>query len=260
MAPGTSAPRRVLGVDLATEPARTGLVEATWRDGAWRVAGPYPGDDATILERAAGSAVGLDAPLGWPDAFVEAVDAHHARRPWPEGVDAVDLRYRATDRFVVDLDLGVRPLSVSSDLIGAVAWRAAGLVASLGRVAGRPLARDGSDGVYEVYPAAALRAWGLLARRGERYKGRRVAEPGARALRRRIVTDLAAGVVGPVALAEGLDGAAVDSDHVLDAIVAALVVTAALAGATYPPPAALAARAAREGWIHVPRGAPTGGR
>ena len=259
MAPGTSAPRRVLGVDLATEPARTGLVEATWRDGAWRVAGPYPGDDGTILERAAGAAVGLDAPLGWPDAFVEAVDAHHAHRPWPEDVDANDLRYRATDRFVVDLDLGVRPLSVSSDLIGAVAWRAARLVTALGVARGRPLVRDGSDGVFEVYPAAALRAWGLLGRRGERYKGGRVADPGARALRQRIVADLAAGAVGPVALDGGLAGAAVDSDHLLDAILAALVVTAALAGATYTPPAALAARAAREGWLHVPAVRPRGG-
>ncbi len=252
MAPGTSAPRRVLGVDLATAPARTGLVEATWDGGAWRLTGPYPGDDGSILERAAGAAVGLDAPLGWPDAFVEAVDAHHGRRPWPDGVDPVDLRYRATDRFVVDLDLGVRPLSVSSDLIGAVAWRAAGLMTALGRGRGRALARDGSDGIYEVYPAAALRAWGLLARRGERYKGGRVADPGPRALRQRIVADLAAGVVHPVGLDAGLAAAAVDSDHVLDAILAALVVTAALAGTTYLPPAALAARAAREGWIHVP--------
>ncbi len=147
MAPGTSAPRRVLGVDLATEPARTGLVEATWRGGVWRLAGPLPGDDEAILGRAAGAALGLDAPLGWPDAFVGAVGAHHAHRPWPVGVDRADLRYRATDRFVVDLDLGVRPLSVSSDLIGAVAWRAAGLVSALGRARGRPLARDGSDGV-----------------------------------------------------------------------------------------------------------------
>lgn len=256
MAPGTSAPSRVLGVDLATEPARTGLVEATWRDGLWRLVGPYPGDDGTILERAVGAAVGLDAPLGWPDAFVEAVRAHHAHRPWPTDLDRADLRYRATDRFVVDLDLGVRPLSVSSDLIGAVAWRAAGLVAALGRARGRPLARDGSDGVYEVYPAAALRAWGLLARRGERYKGRRVADPGPRALRERVVADLAGGAAGPIALAGGLAGAAVDSDHVLDAVVAALVVAAALERRTIPPPAALAARAAREGWIHVPTSRP----
>ncbi|HQU26296.1 MAG TPA: DUF429 domain-containing protein [Acidimicrobiales bacterium] len=252
MAPGTSAPRRVLGVDLATEPARTGLVEGEWRAGAWRLTGPYPGDDGSILERAAGAAVGLDAPLGWPDAFVEAVGAHHAQRPWPDGVDPVDLRYRATDRFVVGLELGVRPLSVSSDLIGAVAWRAAGLMEGLARAGGRPLTRDGRDGVYEVYPAAALRAWGLLARRGERYKGGRVADPGPRALRERIVGALAEGAVGPLELGGGLAGAAVDSDHVLDAILGALVVTAALAGATIPPPAALAERASREGWIHVP--------
>ena len=252
MAPGTSAPRRVLGVDLATEPARTGFVEATWRTGAWCFVGPYPGDDESILERAVGAVVGLDAPLGWPDAFVEAVGAHHAHHPWPTGVDPVDLRYRATDRFVVDLDLGVRPLSVSSDLIGAVAWRAAGLMEGLARAGGRPLARDGSDRVYEVYPAAALRVWGLLARRGERYKGGRVGDPGPRALRERIVRALAGGAVGPLELGRGLEGAAVDSDHVLDAILAALVVTEALAGATIPPPSALAERASREGWIHVP--------
>jgi predicted nuclease with RNAse H fold len=217
---------------------------------AWRFEGPFAGDDATVLGLVDDATVlGLDAPLGWPDEFVAAVGAHHRFEPWPRGVEREDLRLRATDRFVIALDLGVRPLSVSSDLIGVVAMRAAALLGALGARRGGPVARDGSDGVFEVYPAAALRARGLLARRGERYKGGPSLDPATRAVRARVVGALAA---RGVAIGPGLGESATASDHVLDAIISALVAIAALDGATHPVPADLAGRAAREGWIHVP--------
>lgn len=250
MAAGTSGPRRVVGVDLAAGPARTGVVTAARRDGAWRFEGPYAGDDATVLDLLDDeTALGLDAPLGWPDEFVAAVSAHHQFESWPPGVAREDLRLRATDRFVIELDIGARPLSVSSDLIGVVAMRAAALLDAIGARRGRRIARDGTDGVYEVYPAAALRVWGLIARRGERYKGGPVGDPATRAVRARILGELVArgALIGP-----DLAEVATDSDHVLDAIVAVLVTIVALEGATHPVPADLTERAAREGWIHVP--------
>lgn len=253
MPPGTSAPRRLVGVDLAADPRRTGVVVAE-PGPPWRLTGPAAGDDATILALADGAVLALDAPLGWPDAFVAAVAAHHGFRGWPPGADREDLRHRATDRHVTGRALGVRPLSVSSDLIGVVAMRAAFLLDELGARRGRPLARDGSDGVVEVYPAAALRAWGLLAPRGERYKGGRAGDPGPRAVRRRILGALGGALAGRVELDGGLVEAAEASDHVLDAAVSALVGLESLAGRTEGPPPGLVARAAREGWIHVPRG------
>ncbi len=194
----------------------------------------------------------IDAPLGWPDDFVEAITAHHGFAGWPPGARRRDLRHRATDAHVAALEIGVRPLSVSSDLIGVVAMRAAHLLHELSARRGRPLTRDGSDDVYEVYPAAALRAWGLLARRGERYKGGPAGDAATRAVRRRILGAL--GGFGGVTLEPGLVEAAAASDDVLDAAVSALVGVEALAGRTEGPPPELAARAAREGWIHVPRG------
>jgi hypothetical protein len=46
--------------------------------------------------------------------------------------------------------------------------------------------------------------------------------------------------------------AAIDSDHVLDALVSALVALGARVNATYPVPRESAEAARREGWIHVP--------
>ena len=81
------------------------------------------------------------------------------------------LRHRTTDLFVRSLDLGSTPLSVSSDLIGVVAMRGAWLQSAWAQRWGRLEPRDGSGRLVETYPAAALRAWGFLPRRGVRYKG-----------------------------------------------------------------------------------------
>jgi len=87
-------------------------------------------NDQALLAQVAGvDKVGVDAPFGWPGAFVEAVVAHHAGSPWPS-FDLTALCYRATDRFVHD-ETGRRPLSVSSDRIAVTAMRAAGLLSKL---------------------------------------------------------------------------------------------------------------------------------
>ena len=96
----------------------------------------------------------------------------------------------------------------------------------------------------EVYPAAALRCWGLPYRT---YKG---------AARREslgvIVDALRAGL-------PELDWAVADdicrrSDDALDAVVCALLARAASLGLTDGPPPELWHLAATEGWIHLPTG------
>jgi predicted nuclease with RNAse H fold len=158
----------------------------------------------------------------------------------PAPQDRVSLRFRRTDLAVTAA--GVRPLSVSTDRIGVAAMRGARIQAMLAD-AGVLVDRSGLQGeVAEVYPAAALQAWGLV-HRG--YKG---------AQNREICQELAAAVAarcGPLASAvtEALVGC---DDDDLDAVVCALVAGAVRTGRTTVPPAQDRPPASREGWIHLP--------
>jgi predicted nuclease with RNAse H fold len=205
--------------------------------------------------------VGLDSPLGWPDDFVSAVAAHRLSARWPtfehRSADKIreSLRHRTTDLFVRSLDIGSIPLSVSSDLIGVVAMRAAWLQTAWAQKWGQLEARDGSGRLIETYPAAALRAWGLLARRGVRYKGGGVGEErdAQRGERARIVREIEEQTRTWLRVPDELRERAVASDHTLDALVCALVALATRAKMTHPVPEESREAALREGWIHVPK-------
>jgi len=113
--------------------------------------------------------------------------------------------------------------------------------------------RDGSGRLVETYPAAALRRWGLLGRRGPRYKAGRAADrAGERAERARMLDALRDEGEGWLVVDDECAVRALESDHVLDAMVCALVAVAARHGATAPAPPEDRERAVREGWIHVP--------
>ncbi len=204
--------------------------------------------DADILAAAPGAdKVGIDAPFGWPDAFVDVVSAHHIGDvPHEQSLftDAGVTRFvaRRTDEWV-RATTGLIPLSVSADRIAYVALRAIRLLAHLdgpdfdtGRVNGTAV---------EAYPAAALKIWGF---RHKRYKGR----PQQVTL---------AELVGELEIqAPWLDfGSArtvcTTSDDAFDAVITALIARAAALNLTVLPDAEHAAIAQREGWIHIP-GAP----
>jgi len=191
--------------------------------------------------------VGIDAPFGWPDEFVEAVAAHRNRSGWPGSGEDQDLyrfqlSFRATDRRLIERGAR-RPLSVSTDLIGVVAMRCAYLLDRLA-ARGEPVDRAGSGKVIEAYPAPALTAWGLSA---TGYKSR----VGAARLPE-LLSRLEEGIGGieMSVVQRELAG----SDHnCLDALVCSLVARAAALGLTQPPdPGEESDRATREGWIHVP--------
>jgi len=150
---------------------------------------------------AGGGMVAIDAPFGWPVPFVEAVERHRAGLPFGDAPSR-SLRLRTTEQSIE----GRPPLSVSSDRIAAVAFRAARLLDALGGVR-----RDGQDRVIEVYPAAALRRWKL-----ELPGYKRDAD-----LRARIVTALAAAL--PVLKLAGCADTVRRSADALDALVAELV-------------------------------------
>jgi predicted nuclease with RNAse H fold len=245
---------RVLGIDLAASPATTGVVvlepdPECERSGRWRAraSGP-PADDDQLVELTQGAiAVGVDAPLGWPDAFVDAVARHRDLGPWPGSTDRTTLTHRVTDHRTRPT-VGRLPLSVSADLLGVVGMRCALLQRRWAdEVWGSPAPRDGSGVLSETYPVAAFAAWGIASRG---YKARqRPAE--ASAVRAAIVATVASATSSWLTIDDVADECVV-SDHVLDALACALVAVAVRAGSTAQPADADRAISLREGWIHVP--------
>jgi predicted nuclease with RNAse H fold len=203
-----------LGVDLASQAKNTAIAEIDWS--TRRAIATKPADDDEILAAMArADHTGIDAPFGWPEAFVAAM----ATGEWDDDVPTKKLTHRVTDEFV-HRQTGLWPLSVSSDRIALPAFRCARLLARHGR----------DDHVYEVYPGAALTIWGLE-RRG--YKN-------DVAIRRRIAAAL------PVQVGDDT----IDDDDELDAVICAIVARLAAIGKTHPPPDGVE----REGWIHIPLG------
>ena len=225
---------RVVGIDLAASPATTGVVVLDDGAGSWaaRAIAEEADDDLLVdVVRGAG-AVGVDAPLGWPDAFVAAVAAHHRFEHWSGTTDRRPMTHRRTDVVTRDI-VGRYPLSVSADLLGVVAMRAALLQQRWAdEVWGRRAARDGSGPLSETYPAAAFAAWGIACR-GYKARGR---PEEARAVRGTIVRELARSTDEWLAL-DTIAELAVENDHVLDALVCALVALAVVTGATTTPSA-----------------------
>jgi predicted nuclease with RNAse H fold len=239
---------RTVGVDLAAEPVNTGIAVVEWRPGtAEVVAAECPGPDEAVLRHVQGAAkLGIDCPLGWPDTFVDFLVAHRDLRPRsPDGITNAEWRRslanRHTDRYV-HRTLGMVPLSVATDRIGLTAMRAASLQSLLARH-GHTIDRAGSGLLVEVYPAAGLRHWALTHRGYKGGKGRDVLGTMVDGLTR----------AAPWLRLGEFEKVCRNSDHVFDAVVAALLARATALGLTTPPPAELRDAATREGWIALPR-------
>lgn len=233
-----------VGIDLAAGAERTAAAVVEWSETGATVRELEVGvSDDRVLELMRGPAekVGIDCPFGWPVAFVDFVSRHACgsapvlkdmekgwRRPYV---------LRRTDVFVHE-QTRITPLSVSADKIGHVALRCAELMA-VAASSGVDCGKDGSGKLAEVYPAAALKIWGLA---HQRYKGRTNAD----ALRALVVRlrDLPWLDLGEY------EGVCCESDHALDAVISALVARAVVVGATKPPTDV--SLASREGWIHLP--------
>lgn len=261
---------RVAGVDLAAEPAGTALAVLECVDGSDELLPARPGDssseasdreqpvtvrlaslelgldDAALVAGTRDCAlVGIDCALGWPAEFVRFLGRHAQGHP-SEETDTGDqawrrsLAYRETDRVVREV-LGRWPLSVATDRLGLTALRCAVLLDRLA-ADGRVVDRSGvsPSAVVEVYPAMALRHWGLVQRQ---YK----TEVDAR--RTLIATLEQAAPWLDVSAGRELMTSSADA---VDAVVAALVALAHARGSTLAPSPAQLDLARVEGWIALP--------
>lgn len=80
------------------------------------------GDDEIAALIGGEAPLGIDCPFGWPEAFIDAVSAHHEGRRLPTAAGPVvsplrNHRLRATDRHVAET-IGRSPLSVSQTASG----------------------------------------------------------------------------------------------------------------------------------------------
>ncbi len=194
----------------------------------------------------------MDCPFGWPEPFVRAMSAHARLEAWPgRGANPDDyrrqLRFRETDRVIHSA--GRPPLSVATDLISIVAMRFAGIADAVAEQGGT-VDRSGAGVLAEVYPAAALRAWGLP---DLRYKGSDQQASLSSLLDRLLELVPWLDFVGDV------ESQCRSNDDAFDSLIAAMVARAIQRGCTSWPQVGEQERlASLEGWIHVPWPGSTG--
>lgn len=129
--------------------------------------------------------------------------------------------------------------------------RCARLLEEIGDRRGKRLDLTGDDRVVEIYPAAALSAWGATVD-GFDPKGYKTG-PEAKTKRAALFDALVKATRGWLGMLDEAREACIKSDDVLDAFMAALATRAAQVGKTRNPEThAQRALAPVEGWIHVP--------
>jgi hypothetical protein len=205
-------------------------------------AGVNDGQLLDLLSLGTAERIGVDVPLGWPTAFVDALTRHHRGEPWGELQDppkGKSLTHRATDRWVHDQpDIELWPLSVSTDRIAYSAMRMARLLGQLEHTD-----RSGKGRVVEVYPAAALKSWGLTSRQYKRLQARANLSHLLQHLR-----EAAPWLKAEEAVWREVEG----DDNQFDALICALVARAAAHNLCRQIPPEHRVIARLEGWIHVP--------
>jgi predicted nuclease with RNAse H fold len=234
------------GVDLSSQPSHTASCVIEWSGRRANVGHLDVGvdDDAIVRLIASVDRLGVDVPLGWPIAFAHAVAQHSRDGSWPADYTHADTsayRLRRTDVWVWRNVGTSPPLSVATDRIALPAMRAAALLSRLPE----RISLDGSGVVVEVYPAAALRRWGLPSRRYKRNENRDA--------RRELITRFLTETAKWLDMGTAEVDLCILSDDAFDAVIAALVARAASLALVEPIPPEDHASAIREGWIAVPR-------
>lgn len=199
---------------------------------AGTIAGWIPANEHTLLA--------LDAPLGWPSALGECLNAHRAGDHVAPEPDM--LFNRLTDKIVRD-KTGKKPLEVGADRIARAARSALNLLndvrsrtgSSIPLVVAEPIISDTVCAI-EVYPAATLTVKGFIQ---PKYKKDIEA-------RKKILASLET----EVQISANKD-LIVGSDDVLDAVVCVLAGFDFLRKDVIVPSAGELECAVKEGWIWV---------
>lgn len=236
----------VIGIDCATQPNRIGLALAHFDSERWRVietltCGPmrlpleilatWVGQHPRVL-------LALDAPLGWPIGMVPALASHRAGEVLP--AEASTMFNRETDRSIHER-LKTRPFDVGADKIGRTAHSALSLLRKLRESTGYAIPLAWLPGVpikpvaIEVYPAASLRAHGLMS-----VGYTRVGTESRRVVARALTDKL------KLFLPSSFDAETVGA-HELDAVLCVVAGIDFVEGMSVPPKNLGLAR--REGWI-----------
>ncbi|WP_185996154.1 DUF429 domain-containing protein [Nocardioides campestrisoli] len=235
------------GIDLSADVKKTGVASIEWSDGRAVVVDLSVGqhDDAALCELIrAVDKTGIDCPLGWPSPFIDYLIAHRAG-----GHDLVvpETRHALTQRTTdihVTARTGTRPLSVSADRIGSAAMRCAAVLSILTR-SGARVDRTGQTGpIVEVYPAAALKFWGLP---NTGYKGTKATETGQR-------STLVSRILRAMPWLDLGDHreSCLHSDDALDAVLCAVIAGLSRQGLCEPVPESALQVAQAEGWVALP--------
>ena len=185
--------------------------------------------------------IGIDAPFGWPNPFVRAIQLYSKATKWPDA-EVRQLRYRRTDEVVIK-KAHIFPLAVAADRIAVTAMRAARLLTATS-ASGEAIDRSGTGRFVEAYPAAALSIWRFPAKG---YKG-----PKKKDVLAKLVNEFANKTRAWLPLTDEVQSRCRESDDCFDALVAALVPRAAAIGCCEPIPSKDLDLAAEEGWIALP--------
>ena len=122
-------PSATLGIDLASQPARTAACRIDWGSGCGvaRLLSEQKLTDQALLglmRDVSVTKIAIDAPFGWPTEFVRAVTDWHDDLTWPLAPDPgsaqEQLVLRATDRDVWH-GAGSSEAGMSEDMTGGPA-------------------------------------------------------------------------------------------------------------------------------------------
>ncbi len=238
---------KIIGIDISSDPKRTSVcVIDTVRK---VIEPPISNCDDECLRKFVESAqvIGIDAPFGWPQGFRNAVTRNAVTES--EWEDRQKLRLRCTDerlktRLSEDGKKGSpTPLSMSADKIAVTAWQVMALC-KFGGDSDRSGTESDVNGkrFIEVYPAASLHVWDIARTSGKgSYKSLE-----AKNLREKMLDKIGD------SLKQFIPPTYADSDHNLDALIAALTAYAAHTKQTHRPEQSEMIYAKVEGWIHLP--------
>jgi len=220
-------------------------------------------------------AIGIDAPFGWPTAFVEAVQ-EWKHDTWEGNANESlrdKLRLRMTDLYIrkkrgrkvkgqSQEGTSLLPFSVSADKIASVAMRAMSLLYRYSVQDKSGMTKINNQYFFEVYPAASLDKWtSITTQDGKKdvhsYKSGNHASETCEQMLKRICSALP-----QLSFNDSSDSKYCKSDHAFDALISALTAYAAIVEKTILPSEAkfdnlqferpLPDLAKIEGWIHVP--------